>query len=86
MACRSVQRAEVARQKLLRILDERVEALRKGSGYDGHAEYFRKNVQIKIHSVDLSSLETIPKFVQELEARCVQDDIYSFLPNISVYC
>ncbi|KAJ3875970.1 hypothetical protein F5051DRAFT_454166 [Lentinula edodes] len=67
MACRSVQRAEVARQKLLQILDERVEALRNTPSYDGHAEYFRKNVQIKIHSVDLSSLETIPKFVQELE-------------------
>ncbi|KAJ3738901.1 hypothetical protein DFH05DRAFT_1515715 [Lentinula detonsa] len=67
MACRSVQRAEVARQKLLQILDKHVENLTSSPNYDGHAELFRKNVRIVIHPVDLSSLETIPKFVQELE-------------------
>ncbi|KAJ3827802.1 3-keto sterol reductase [Lentinula raphanica] len=67
MACRSVQRAEVARQKLLRILDQHVQRLKKSSSYDGHAERFQKNVRIVIHPVDLASLETIPKFVQELE-------------------
>ncbi|KAJ4471989.1 hypothetical protein J3R30DRAFT_1015483 [Lentinula aciculospora] len=67
MACRSVQRAEVARQMLLHLLDKHVEGLKKIPGYDGHADLFRKNVKIVIHQVDLSSLVTIPKFVRELE-------------------
>lgn len=79
MACRSVQRAEVARQKLLLILDKHIEKLRNGSHYDGHAESFRRNVKVVIHSIDLASLDTIPKFVQQLQSKCVLSIVFWFL-------
>ncbi|KAF9076702.1 hypothetical protein BDP27DRAFT_1313759 [Rhodocollybia butyracea] len=69
MACRSIQRAEIARTKLLQILDKHIEMLRNAPNYDGHAASFRRNVKIAIHSIDLSSLKSIPKFVQELQNR-----------------
>ncbi|KAE9399108.1 hypothetical protein BT96DRAFT_707381 [Gymnopus androsaceus JB14] len=68
MACRNVQRAEVARQKLLQILDKHIGKLRNSPQYDGHAESFRRNVKLVIHSVELTALDTIPKFVQELQS------------------
>ncbi|KIK54364.1 hypothetical protein GYMLUDRAFT_177233 [Collybiopsis luxurians FD-317 M1] len=67
MACRSVQRAKDAREKLLKILDEHIEKLRERPQYDGHADSFRRNVKIEIHQVDLAALASIPKFVKEVQ-------------------
>lgn len=69
MACRSTKRAEVARTKLLRLLDNYVAKLRKEPGYDGHAEEFRKNVVLDIVSLDLAMISTVFKFADEVSAK-----------------
>ncbi|KAF5390400.1 hypothetical protein D9757_005242 [Collybiopsis confluens] len=71
MACRSVQRAEEAKEKLFKILDGRIENLRKGKARavddDEHAERFRRNVRIEIRKVDLAELNSIATFTKGLE-------------------
>ena len=69
MACRSKQRAEVARGDLLRLLDAYVSKLQKRPGYDGHAHEFRKNVVIDIAILDLAELSSVFKFAKHVASK-----------------
>ena len=69
MACRSKQRAEVARADLLRLLDVHVSKLQKRPGYDGHAQEFRKNVVIDVVILDLAELSSVFKFVKDVASK-----------------
>jgi hypothetical protein len=71
MACRSKKRAQVARDQLFSLLDSFILNLRKQPGYDGHADTFRKNVQIDIHELDLGMLKSVGEFTRTVSAKCV---------------
>ncbi|PFH50347.1 hypothetical protein AMATHDRAFT_145345 [Amanita thiersii Skay4041] len=62
MACRSTTRAEVAKSQLLHSLDARVAWLKSQPTYDGHAEKFRKNVDINVLCLDLADIGSIFQF------------------------
>ncbi|KAG6829684.1 hypothetical protein H0H92_003802 [Tricholoma furcatifolium] len=66
MACRSVKRAEVARTKLLGLLDSYIETLQRTPKYDGHAHTFRKNLVVDIVPIDLAMISTVFKFANEV--------------------
>ncbi|KIJ21211.1 hypothetical protein PAXINDRAFT_160468 [Paxillus involutus ATCC 200175] len=66
MACRSKQRAEVARTRLYDLVDEHVHRLKHSRDYDGHAEIFRKNLNIAIHTIDLSHIQSVFRFADEI--------------------
>lgn len=69
MACRSRSRAEAAKIKLLESFDEHVEKLKSSPRYDGHAEAFKQNLNVVIHTVDLSSVDSVLAFGEELSSR-----------------
>jgi len=69
LACRSRQRAEVARTDLLRLLDTHVSRLQKQPGYDGHAHEFRKNVVIDVVILDLAELSSVFKFAEDVASK-----------------
>lgn len=71
MACRSKQKALVARRKLLRLLDQHVAREKQRPEYDGHAERFRKNLEINFHAVDMSVASSVYDFVDEVSQTCV---------------
>ncbi len=71
MACRSIKRAETAKLELLKSLDAHVADLKTRPGYDGHAERFRKNVDIVVMRLDLADLSTVFSFANEAMSRCV---------------
>ena len=71
MACRSITRAESARLELLKSLDAHVVDVKTRSDYDGHAERFRKNVDIVVMRLDLADLSTIFSFEYELTSEYV---------------
>ncbi|KAG1863715.1 NAD(P)-binding protein [Suillus subluteus] len=66
LACRSRQRGEAARDKLYQFADEQVRHLEILPGYDGHAETFRKHLTIVVHTVDLSRIQTVFRFADEV--------------------
>jgi 3-keto steroid reductase len=66
LACRNRQRGEAARDKLYRLVDERVRRLETLPGYDGHAGTFRKHLAIVVHTVDLASIQSVFKFADEV--------------------
>ncbi|KAG1902897.1 NAD(P)-binding protein [Suillus fuscotomentosus] len=66
LACRSRQRGEAARDKLYQFADEQVRHLEILPGYDGHAETFRKHLNIVVHTVDLSRIQTVFRFADEV--------------------
>lgn len=66
MACRSESKAMEARQKLLRLLDQHVAREKQRPDYDGHAERFRRNLQINIHKVDMSVVSSVYEFTKEI--------------------
>ncbi|KAF9224356.1 NAD(P)-binding protein [Gyrodon lividus] len=66
LACRSKQRAEAARAKLYDLVDKHVQRLKNLPDYDGHAEIFRKNLNIAIHTVDLSYIQSVFRFADEI--------------------
>ncbi|KAG2159067.1 NAD(P)-binding protein [Suillus bovinus] len=66
LACRSRQRGEAARDKLYQFADEQVCHLEILPGYDGHAETFRKHLTIVVHTVDLSHIQTVFRFADEI--------------------
>ncbi|KAF9004725.1 hypothetical protein BDQ17DRAFT_1354559 [Cyathus striatus] len=69
MACRSTKRAETARKDLYQSLDKHVEMLRALPNYDGHAQKFRKNVDIQISYLDLASISTVLRFSTEMSLK-----------------
>ncbi|KAF8845589.1 NAD(P)-binding protein [Paxillus ammoniavirescens] len=66
LACRSKQRAEFARTKLYKLVDEHVHRLKNSRDYDGHAEKFRRNLNIAVHTVDLSHIQSVFRFADEI--------------------
>ncbi|KAG8678326.1 hypothetical protein FRC09_019928, partial [Ceratobasidium sp. 395] len=69
LACRSQKRAETARDKLLQLLDKEL-ARRKAKNEDvEHANLFRKNVDIQIVSLDLSSVNSVFACAESIKQR-----------------
>ena len=68
LACRNVQKAEAARKELLGLLDIEVERLKRSERYDGHAERFRKNLEIVVRCLDLASMDSIFKFARRISS------------------
>ncbi|KAF8211610.1 hypothetical protein K438DRAFT_1664401 [Mycena galopus ATCC 62051] len=62
MACRSTQRAEVARKELYQELDVYIAKLRAQPNYDGHADVFRRNLKIEVEYLDLAVLSSVFNF------------------------
>lgn len=71
MACRSVSRAQKAREELLRWFDARVLKAKSQPGYDGHAESFQENVVVEVEYVDLASIKTVFQFGERMSEKCV---------------
>ncbi|KAL0570677.1 3-keto-steroid reductase [Marasmius crinis-equi] len=69
LACRNKRRAEVAKEKLLGLLDGYVEKLKKSPGYTGHAEVFRRNLRIENYDLDLGMLSSVTKFAKQVADR-----------------
>jgi 3-keto steroid reductase len=68
MACRSIKCAETARLELVKSLDAYVADVKTRPDYDGHAERFRKGVDIVVVCLDLTDLST---FVDEFRSKYV---------------
>ncbi|THH33802.1 hypothetical protein EUX98_g466 [Antrodiella citrinella] len=66
LACRNEQRALAARQQLLEDFDSHVHKERTRPGYNGLAERFRDNLDIRIHTVDTANLSSVFRFAREL--------------------
>lgn len=72
MACRDQTRAEAAKKTLLESLDAHIAKLRQSRGADfEHATTFRENVEIAIHRLDLSSIQSVFQFGEEVFQKCV---------------
>lgn len=71
LACRSEKKALEAKERLLDLLDRHILKERTLPGYDGHAEVFRKNLQINFHAVDISSVRSLIRFGEEVSQKCV---------------
>ncbi|KAI9061931.1 hypothetical protein FKP32DRAFT_1612868 [Trametes sanguinea] len=61
MACRDAKRAQVAREKLYRLLDEHIAKLTNPSAYD-YAVAFRRSLKLDIERLDLSSVRSVLVF------------------------
>ncbi|KAJ3544581.1 hypothetical protein NMY22_g2736 [Coprinellus aureogranulatus] len=66
MACRSVSRAQKARDELLRWFGAHVRKAKSQPGYDGHAEEFQKNITVEVEYVDLASIKTVLEFGERI--------------------
>ncbi|KAI9448559.1 NAD(P)-binding protein [Lactarius indigo] len=67
MACRSRQRAEVARAQLLELFEKDVaQLLRNTPGEKERVAAFRKNLVVAIHSLDLASIQSTLAFADEV--------------------
>lgn len=69
MACRSTTRAKVAREKLYRLVDTRIQKEKAKVGYGGHAERFRSNLAIDVYYLDLAVVQTIFQFAEDLSQK-----------------
>lgn len=79
LACRSIQRAEAAHNRLHELLDVHVEKQKKLPGYDGHADLFRSNVKIEIEYLDLAKMSTIFQFSRNIKNKYVKTHALRFL-------
>ncbi|KAG2363859.1 NAD(P)-binding protein [Suillus spraguei] len=66
LACRSRQRGEVAREELYQFADQQVRRFEILRGYDGYAKTFRKHLTIVVHTIDLSRIQTVFQFADEV--------------------
>lgn len=66
IACRNAKRAEAAKENLFRLLDTYIEGLKKNVDEYVHAKKFREVVEIKVHDLDLSVMNNVFKFAQEI--------------------
>ncbi|KAF7301304.1 hypothetical protein MIND_00695400 [Mycena indigotica] len=69
LACRSVKRAEEARDELYHSLDAHIKKLRKHPEYDGYADEFRHNLTIEVEYLDLARLDTVFDFSSRVSQR-----------------
>lgn len=65
LACRNPKRASTARSRLLNFLDVEVSRQRKSAGYNGHAEDFRRGLNIDFLPVDLASVDSVFEFAKQ---------------------
>lgn len=79
MACRSVKRAEGAREKLYQLLDTYIEGLKKSPDEYVHAKNFREMVDIKIHQLDLAVMNNVFKFAEEISHQYVNITMLFYL-------
>lgn len=69
MACRSVKKAELARQSLYNKLDAHIIRQKQLAEYDGHAEHFQENLRIEIHKLDLAVTQSVFDFAAEISTK-----------------
>ncbi|PIL26432.1 hypothetical protein GSI_12190 [Ganoderma sinense ZZ0214-1] len=62
MACRDPRRAQDARTRLYRLLDEHVAGLSPGTKEQAYAAAFRKTVKLELEILDLSSVKSVLDF------------------------
>jgi 3-keto steroid reductase len=66
MACRSRQRAEAARKKLLELFERDLAPLRSTPGGAERVEAFRANLVVSVHLLDLASVQSTLAFADEV--------------------
>jgi 3-keto steroid reductase len=66
MACRNAKRAEAAKERLFQLLDIYIEGLKKNVDEYVHAKKFREVVEIQVHDLDLSVMNSVFKFAEEI--------------------
>jgi 3-keto steroid reductase len=67
MACRSRQRAEVARTQLLEQFEKDVASMRRSTSRgEERVAAFRKNLVVAIHLLDLASVQSTLAFADEI--------------------
>lgn len=71
MACRSIQRAEEARQKLYNLLDTRINKIPVNTPEHEYATRFRLNLRIGIHKLDLATIRSVLDLSKELPQKWV---------------
>jgi len=71
MACRSVKRAESAKERLYSLLDAYIEGLKANPDEYIHAKRYRGNVDIRIHALDLAVMNSVFQFAEEIVKQCV---------------
>lgn len=71
MACRSVKRAESAKERLYSLLDAYIEGLKANPDEYIHAKKYREIVDIRIHALDLAVMSNVFQFVEEILKQCV---------------
>lgn len=69
LACRNAGRAQEARKKLLKLLDDHIAYLKKSQNYDGHAEVFRRGVKIDFVKCDLGQTGAVFDFCDEVKRK-----------------
>ncbi|KAK2462309.1 hypothetical protein APHAL10511_005615 [Amanita phalloides] len=69
MACRNMKRAEAAKLDVVRYLDAHVAQMKTRPDYDGHAEQFKKNVDIVVMRLDLGDLSSVFSFADEMKSK-----------------
>ncbi|KAI0316123.1 hypothetical protein OF83DRAFT_1164480 [Amylostereum chailletii] len=67
MACRSTERAEAAKMELLQLFEEDVSQSELHKKDTQHVEDFRQNLELKIHKLDLASVQSVLHFADELK-------------------
>ena len=71
LACRSSSRAQLAKTKLLELLDRDIQKQKRQPNYDGHADVFRKNLRVDVRLLDLASVNSVFNFGEEIKTKCV---------------
>ncbi|EAU80573.1 3-keto sterol reductase [Coprinopsis cinerea okayama7 len=69
MACRSVKRAEKAKDELLAWFDQHVKQRRRQTGYTGRAEEVQRNLVVDVVPLDLASVKTVFEFAKTVKER-----------------
>ncbi|KZS98212.1 hypothetical protein SISNIDRAFT_480981 [Sistotremastrum niveocremeum HHB9708] len=69
LACRSIQRGERSRRKLLDSLDHTINKLKQTPTYDGQAERFRSNLVIEIVYCDLGVIKSVYECAKDINTR-----------------
>ncbi|KAF7313423.1 hypothetical protein HMN09_00498200 [Mycena chlorophos] len=69
LACRSVKKAEAARDDLYHLLDGHIKTLRAHAEYDGYADDFRHNLTIEVEHLDLAEISSVFDFAARVSKR-----------------
>lgn len=66
LGCRDRSRAEAARDKLYKLLDENIAKIPTGTSEHVYASEFRSNLVLAFHRLDLSSVRSVLEFGEEM--------------------